>query len=364
MVGPCLAGAGPTTACEPPAWIGALGAMPVLDVFGWQADEAGCGTIRIQLPLAALAAEGVATASGQRMSVDLETRTLIGQRVCMPGSSARWQELAARPDGPRLVFELDDDLWQIDGTNSVAHAFFSQPDVRERLEANIRAADAVTVTMEPLAELVRQFNDNVHVIPNRLPAWLLDHARPRSTDGAVTIGWGGSATHHMDVAEVGGQLRQVMRRNPHTELHLIGSDYRRELGVTDARVRFTPPVTPVPDYWRAIDFDVMLAPLRAHVFNASKSALRCLEAAMLGIPVVASDYGPYAGFVRHGETGYLVKRDHEWGRYLTQLVNDEAMRTEMGANARKQAADWTIEGNIDQWRKVLVPGDVRTGSPA
>ncbi|WP_354643840.1 glycosyltransferase family 4 protein [Kitasatospora camelliae] len=286
------------------------------------------------------------------MSEHLETRTLIGQRVCNEGPSAVWQELSRRPDRPRLVFEVDDDLWNIDGSSPVAHAFFTQPDVLARLEANIRVADAVTVTMEPLAEQVRRFNPNVHVVPNYLPAWLLQHERPRRDDGAVTIGWGGSATHHMDVQEIGAQLRQVMARNPHTELHLIGADYRKEFGARE-RVRHTGWTATPADYWRAIDFDVMLAPLRAHVFNASKSALRCLEAAMLGIPVIASDYGPYAAFVRHGETGFRVRRDHEWGRYLRDLVNDQAMREEMGAAARRQAADWTIEGNVDAWAEVI-----------
>ncbi|MGW6912608.1 glycosyltransferase family 4 protein [Kitasatospora sp. NPDC054939] len=285
----------------------------------------------------------------------MQTATLVGQRICKEHPSARWQQLSRRPAGdrPRLVFELDDDLWQVDSSSPVAHAFYTQPDVMERLEANILAADVVTVTMEALAEQVRRYNPNVVVIPNYLPEWLLTHERPRR-EGVVTIGWGGSATHAMDVAEVGGHLRQVMRRNPGTELHLIGSDYSRELGARE-RVRHTQWTRTVPDYWRAIDFDIMLAPLRAHPFNASKSALRPLEAAALGIPVIASDYGPYADFVQHGVTGYLVRRDHEWGRYLTELVNDEAMREEMGAAARRQAADWTIEGNIDKWKTVLIP---------
>jgi glycosyltransferase involved in cell wall biosynthesis len=325
-----------------------------LDVFGWQADRSGCGVLRVELPLATLREQsGYATASSERMAEQLRTRTLVGQRVCMPGPSGRWQELAARTDRPRLVFELDDDLWNVDSSSPVAAKFFGDPDVLGRLEANIAAADAVTVTMESLAEQVRRFNPNVHVVPNFLPAWVLEHERPRR-DGVVTIGWGGSSTHQMDVAEVGGHLRQVMSRNPNTELHLMGSDYSKAMGIRE-RVRFTAWTPSVPDYWRAVDYDIMLAPLRAHVFNASKSALRPLEAAMLGIPVIASDYGPYAGFVRHGVTGYLVKRDHEWGRYLRELVSDEAMRAEMGAAARRQAADWTIEGNIGLWEKVLIP---------
>jgi glycosyltransferase involved in cell wall biosynthesis len=119
------------------------------------------------------------------------------------------------------------------------------------------------------------------------------------------------------------------------------------------RIRWTAWNATVAGYWRAIDYDVMLAPLRPHNFNAGKSPLRVVEAAMLGIPVIATDYGPYADFVDHGVTGLLAKTDHDWGRHMRALVEDQAMREEMGANARAKAASWTIEANVDQWRKAV-----------
>lgn len=93
--------------------------------------------------------------------------------------------------------------------------------------------------------------------------------------------------------------------------------------------------------------------LRPHVFNQSKSWIKALEAAALGIPIVASDLLPYRGFIDHGVTGFLVKRDHEWGQYLRALVEDEAMRLEMGKAAREKAVDYTIEKNYTVWEKVL-----------
>ena len=65
--------------------------------------------------------------------------------------------------------------------------------------------------------------------------------------------------------------------------------------------------------------------------------------------MVASDCEAYRGFVRHGETGFLVRYDHEWGRYLRDLVNDEAMRAEMGAAAKRLAAEHTIQERYGAW---------------
>ncbi len=277
---------------------------------------------------------------------------MVGQRVSNEGASIRWQQLA-RQGRHHLVFELDDDLFNVDASNEAAHRFFSQLAVRERMQANMAVADCVTVSTEPLAEQMRAFNANVVVCPNYIPAWLLEHTPPQRQDGVITIGWGGSATHSMDFGEAGPQLRRFLERNPNTEFHAIGTDYTSWMRLPKDRCRFTPWIPGVESFFRAIDFHIAIAPLRPHVFNQSKSWIKALEAAALGIPIVASDLLPYRDFVEHGKTGFLVKRDHEWGRYLRDLVNDEAMRLEMGRAARDKAAAYTIEGNYTVWEKVL-----------
>jgi glycosyltransferase involved in cell wall biosynthesis len=118
------------------------------------------------------------------------------------------------------------------------------------------------------------------------------------------------------------------------------------------RVRFTSWVENVPAFHSTIDFDIALAPLRPSPFNRSKSAIRCLEAAALGIPVVASDFGPYAEFVVDGATGYLASRPHEWTAHLRTLL-DPFHRRSVGAAARSHAAAFTIEANIGLWEKAL-----------
>lgn len=325
-----------------------------LDAFGWLADRAGCGYLRLMTPLTELRTRGLRTGWSESIRDDQLPHTLIGQRICLDIPSGMWQRLAKQRTRPRLVFEIDDNLWDIDGGNQKAHEFFADAAMRNALDANIKVADAVTVTTEALADVVRHLNPNVHVIPNYLPAWLLKHQRPRRE--ATVIGWGGSFTHHMDWQQCGQQVRRYLDRAPsHVEFHAMGTDYTTQFRIPRDRVRVTPWTTSVPDYWRAIDYDIMLAPLRPHLFNASKSNLRVLEAAILGIPVIASDYGPYAQFVEHGVTGLLARSDHDWGRHLRALVEDPAMRAEMGAAARLKAAEWTIEGNASAWEKVLAP---------
>lgn len=334
-----------------------------VDVFGWLADRHGCGTIRLMQPLDTLElTTGIVTEYDEKLGArGLMPKVIVGQRVCKDEPTRLWQYLASiEGQRPKLVFELDDDLWNIDPTNASAFEWFSNGydrrartfhDVQGNLAANIHVADRVTVTTQALADLVGQWNDNVVIIPNRIPEWVLDWERPKRD--RLTVGWMGSSTHTMDWDQAGDQISRFIQRNPEVDFHMIGAGHHKSMKIPEEQLVTTSWINGVDNVWRAIDFDIALAPLRPHVFNRSKSNLKALEAAALGIPIVASDCGPYPEFVEHGKTGFLVKRDHEWGKFLRELVNDDAMREEMGLAAKEKARQWTLEGNIEDWRVAL-----------
>lgn len=333
-----------------------------LDAFGWLADHTGCGTIRLKLPLDALASEKGYNTRYDQMMVKSEAdlpKTFIGQRVCKDGPSDLFFHIGVKKDRPRMIYELDDDLWNIDATNVRAFKWYMKGiddegnihNVQGNIVRNIALADAVTCTTEPLAEILRQWNPNVHIIPNYLPRWVFELERPRREE--LTIGWGGSGTHNMDWAAEGPQIKRFLKRSG-VPFRLIGAGTRHgyDLGLPMEQVSAAGWLETPQEYWKAIDYDIGVIPLRHHVFNQSKSHLKFLENSALGIPTVASDAGPYSRAIKHGETGFLVKRDHEWGKYLRDLVNDEAMREEIGANAKKWAMDHVLEDHLDEYEKV------------
>jgi glycosyltransferase involved in cell wall biosynthesis len=359
-------------------------------IFGWPADHYGCAYYRINQPLDELARHGhevmaAKLALGTADQAMYDADVVVGQRICEAHPSARWaafrlyqepkyrawlsaswrsnrdlvkvvEKLEARgATRPKLVFEIDDDLWQVDPTSKQAHAWFALPEIRHRLEQNARLADTVTVSTPTLGEVLSRMNRDVRVIPNCIPAALLEHEPPRRTDGVVTIGWAGSHTHAMDWAQVDEHLVRVLKKVRKAELHVMGGMDPLWSRVPAHRMRVTGWTTSVEDYHHKLDFHIGIAPLKPHPFNESKSYVKALEYAALGIPVVASDVGPYREFVRHGETGWLVRKPEEWTRFLLDLVHDEAMREEMGRNARKQATSHTIEGLWPLWEEALRP---------
>jgi glycosyltransferase involved in cell wall biosynthesis len=270
---------------------------------------------------------------------------VVGQLLYDEGRHATWKSLAARPGRrPVLITEIDDDLWNVHKTNTGALGL-TAPDVLGRLEDSLRIADAVTVTTEHLAGVISRFNPNVYVLPNCIDLNLITHQRPKAE--RLTIGWAGGSSHLNDFASMRSELRQFLRRHPETDMHFVGQDYRELFNLPNTR--WTTWNSNLVDYLHTLDFDIGVAPLAYTAFNRSKSDLKVLEYAALGIPVVAADFGPYAASVNHGVTGFRVKHSHEWAKYLRMLVEDKQLREEMSINAKLWASTRTIQGNAWRW---------------
>jgi glycosyltransferase involved in cell wall biosynthesis len=192
-------------------------------------------------------------------------------------------------------------------------------------------------------------NQDVAVLPNCIPAFVLD--MPRQENKRPAVGYQGGASHGADVGVVAEPVRRFLKRFPGWDLRLGGTDYRPTFKVGD-QARFShwvPVYDDPPGYYGTLDFDIGLAPLALRAFDASKSNVKVLEYAARGIPSIATDCDVYRSFIRHGENGLLVKAEHEWLRYLSILANDDALRLKMGEAARADARAWTIEENYTRW---------------
>lgn len=317
-----------------------------MKLFGFH-DESGCGWYRIKQPLGELAKHGhdVTTALGSAVKPsDLSGYPLIiGERMDKHTALPYWRRMRAHS---KLIYEIDDDVFNVEVVNWMAYGTFSRADTQDAVSHAAEVADLVTVTTDSLAAVMRRYNPNVAVLPNCVPGELLEWERPHRDE--VTVGWAGGASHGMDMGMIAEPVARFLDRTPKAKVHLIGTDYRPTIRRA-GRVRFTAWEQDIWAYYRNIDFDIGLAPLTDSTFNRSKSAIKALEYAALGIPVVASAVGPYSEFVVDGVTGFLCRRRGEWGRRLDELANDPGLREEMGRKAREHAAQWTIQRNWHRW---------------
>jgi hypothetical protein len=305
----------------------------------------GCGFYRIIQPLDALRDQlGWTTGYAAGEPADLDSKIIVAQRMDKHAALPFWRRWRAHS---RLVYEIDDNVFDVDITNWMAFGAYGKAEVRDAVEHAAQVADMVTVTTEPLAAVMRPFNGNVRVIPNVIPDAVLGMERLHQPK--VVVGWQGGASHARDLALIAPSLRHVLdKHGKRAELHIRGTDYRETIGRPG---RFTKwiPVAADLDYFRGIDFDIGLAPLTGTHFDQSKSAIKAIEYAAMGIPVLASDVDPYRDFITGGVNGYLCKRKADWGRRLEELICDDAARQEMGRNARESARAHTMSTGIKRW---------------
>ncbi len=314
-------------------------------VYAWSPGTGGVHHYRIAEPLRVLASNGYPASTGIELSDPiLETvDTVLGHMLHTEEATEAWQRLA-KLDSHRLVLDVDDAMWAPDWHPFARHY---TPDVLARVYANVRAAHVVTTPSEVIAEHLAKYNRNVWLVPNTVPAWLLDHRMPDRD--RPTIGWQGSPSHAQDWTHAQQlNLAKFLVRNESWGLHLYGTN-PGGFARFGQRCLYTPWVNSVDDYHRRLSFDIGIGPLRDTQFNRSKSGLRAIEYAALGIVSVLPDLPPYRRWVRDGITGRLVRSHQTLRGVLQEVADDQPGRLAMATNARATARNWTTEARIKDW---------------
>jgi glycosyltransferase involved in cell wall biosynthesis len=329
-----------------------------MKIFGWTASPVGGGSLRyrISVPLAEAQHQGLAVwhygksfSAGQASAIDV----LIGHGLYTPDSLTLFETLQKRDDSPLLVLDHDDDYRNIRADNpalaDLPNYEFYLTHLVPAAEKLLQVADLVTVSVPHLVEQYRQFTDApIVVLPNTFDAVLLDVPQRRREPGEqLRVGWSGGTTHALDWQVEAPGIAHALRKTG-ARLVLMGYDPRHVVKYADNE--FHDWKRNLDEYYLVLTtYHVAICPLADDMFNRSKSPLKALEASALGIPVIASDVRPYQDFIIDGETGFLIRREHEWARALRALANDEDMRLEMGAAARRHAAQFATPARAKDW---------------
>ena len=152
----------------------------------------------------------------------------------------------------------------------------------------------------------------------------------------VKIGYfSGSITHNENFNLIKPALIKILQEQKQVELHLVG-----HLDIPKEIQKFNDQIV-VHDYvdWHDLpqmvgEMDINLAPLVTSVFNAAKSEIKWMEAALVKVPTIASNIGSYKEMIIDNETGILVN-DDEWEEKLKDLVINFEKREKIATNAKK-----------------------------
>jgi glycosyltransferase involved in cell wall biosynthesis len=258
----------------------------------------------------------------------------------------------ARANGMRLVYDIDDLVFdpgiahRIDGLRTMGRhqrrRFIAAIARQRRL---LLECDLATVSTAPLARAVAALGRPSAVIPNSLNREQLRiadqiAAAGRPSDGFIRIGYfSGTRTHQRDFAACEKALLEIMDRHRELRFRLVGHldlgpQWRRHRDRVE-RVGFLPP----PELLRTIaETDINLAPLEPdNPFCEAKSELKFFEAAIVGVPTIASATEPFAAAIEDGVSGLLAADPQGWRRALDLLVTAPDRRQAIGAAAKQRA---------------------------
>ncbi len=317
-------------------------------VMAFSADEMGCGHYRVIEPFnAALKAnliEGVlCTAHFNPFDLHVfEADTLFLQRQ-ITDEQLRFLENYRRYSQMKLVFELDDLLTEVDISNDHFVAIYK--DAARRLEKALSFCDRFVVSTEPLKEAYRQYIDDVRVVPNYIDKEKWEHLRPQRRAGKKPrVGWAGGVSHRGDLQVI---VEVVKRLADEVEWVFLGMCPEEIRNVVEWHSGV--PTPEYPQKLASLNLDLAIAPLAHSAFNECKSHLKLMEYGILGYPVVATDFGPYAR--AHFPVTLVENRPKEWMNAIRAHTQDLDFAEREGKTLRQFVRQHhLLQDHLEEWR--------------
>lgn len=241
-----------------------------------------------------------------------------------------WFEKKIRNKGVKMVLDFDDSIWLNDiSTGNRNLAFLKKPSKTADI---IKLCDACIVGNQFLGSYARKYNPNVFVIPTTIDTDYYQPALSHETQKPVCIGWTGSSTTIKHFSLAIPVLREIKIKYGDKVIFRVISDefYNGHLEGLE-NIRWTKK-TEVRDL-SAIDIGIM--PLPDDEWSKGKCGFKGLQYMALGKPAVMSPVGVNNEIIVDGENGFLANTHEEWVYILSRLIEDAALRKQIGLEGRK-----------------------------
>ena len=252
--------------------------------------------------------------------------------------------------GKSVYYDMDDFIFEYDKIKNLS--FLQGKDYKsfEKYSADIKLAmslcDGYIVSTEAMKKAVEASFPEKAVYTNRnvasqamfICASKYQKEEQRQENDKIYLGYfSGTKTHNEDFESIKDQLLEIMKRNENVYL-LIGGQIQLpedfdEVKKRIERFRFVA--------WRSLPHliakaDINLMPLEDTEFHNCKSENKWMEAAMVGVPTVASWNTELERVISNGVDGYLCKTKEEWVENLQSLIDDVNLRKKIAEAAREK----------------------------
>lgn len=258
-------------------------------------------------------------------------------------------EKRAKRSGAFVIFDFDDSIWLADTSpGNKKWEFIKKP---EKFFKAISHADTVIAGNSYLAEKARTVNKNSVVIPTTVDTDF-HIPKPGLRGGhSVVIGWSGSVStvkHFEKLLPVLVRIKQ--RFKDKVRFKILGEEnYSNKLLDVEARKW-----TEESEVDELNSFDIGIMPLPDDAWANGKCGLKALTYMACEIPSVVSAVGVNKEIIVHKKNGCLASDENEWFDLLCELIENKALRTEIGKAGRKTVIEkYSVEANKLKYLEVF-----------
>lgn len=240
-----------------------------------------------------------------------------------------WELRGLQTLAPATLFDVDDAIWlrqpkQVGQVRPVSAR-------RERNFAAMCALSRLTVAGNPvLAAKALAAGGRVEVVPTPVDA----QAYTPLTDkpAGQTLVWVGLPGNLQYLEPLRPVLASLARRHPGLRLRVISSAWPDWDDVPVERVVWSAE----GEKTAIASADIGIMPLSHDDYSRGKCAFKLLQYMAAGLPCVASPVGANQDVVQAGHTGYLADTPAAWTVALDSLLQDAALRRQLGAAGRQR----------------------------
>lgn len=269
------------------------------------------------------------------------------QRATFPFGLAKLLALGNK----KIIFDIDDAIYLADtpvkGLITRLKAFIREKEVQDSL----KASSSVIVENDYIKNYVSKFCKTIYKIPGPIDTdrfFVNKNARKDEKD--IVLGWIGSPATTVYIRMWRNVLSEVLSRFKNVKIVLIGAGNHELPGerVIEKEWNYR---TEVGELQK---FDIGIMPMPDDEWTRGKLGCKMLQYMAVGVPPVVSFTPTNAELITDDENGFLVKTESEWIGKLSRLIEDEALRKNIGEAGRKSVEEvCSVEKNAPKLIKIF-----------
>jgi glycosyltransferase involved in cell wall biosynthesis len=250
--------------------------------------------------------------------------------------------------GIPIIFDFDDAIWLMEvseGNKKVS--FLKNPD---KTKAIIRFSSLVITGNDYLRDYALQFNPNTIKIPTTIDT-AYHKPMEKQAKNTVCIGWTGTEStvkHFETIIPILMKLKEKYKDRISFKL------------ITNKPVSF-PALGLTATIWnreeeikQLNEIDIGIMPLPDDEWSRGKCGFKGLQYMAMEIPAVMSPVGVNREIITNGENGFLCADEQQWIDKLSALIDDPALRQQLGKEGRKTVKDkYSVQSQKDKYIKAF-----------